>query len=143
MMTHVRADLKTNQPAIDLRLLSVRVCGNCKFWMAGLLQPVRRSDSGDSVLGGCSNAGKRKGKMKTTPKTYTQSERLQLIGLLSVARQQFRKLEDMRAAIAEMLGEKDDLGHVADAIYVRDTDPVTEVDDLIRIYGAVSLKGTQ
>lgn len=64
--------------------------------------------------------------------TITANERLQLIGLLTVAESQMKQLEATEKAAGELLGAKDDsgyYGHVSDAIYDngrRDADGLLE-----------------
>lgn len=61
---------------------------------------------------------------------FTDNERLQLIGLLTLARSQGEKLSQTTHAIGEMIGDED---RASDAVYGRNTNPVEEADYLIRI----------
>ena len=47
----------------------------------------------------------------------TKTQRLALVGLLALAKQQMEKLESTRAGVMELLGETEDCGHCSDAIY--------------------------
>lgn len=56
--------------------------------------------------------------MKYTDKTeISKSEYLQLVGLLTLASQHERAMEDIRTAALQITGETDDCGHTCDAIW--------------------------
>jgi hypothetical protein len=56
----------------------------------------------------------------------TTHERLQLIGLLTLAAQHNAALTDIVLAVRAITGERDDMGHSADAVYSN-----YSVDDLL------------
>lgn len=63
-----------------------------------------------------------------TEKTkVTQSEYLQLVGLLTLAKTYTSKLEDILKLVIKITGEKNDMGHSSDAVY----SPYS-VDELIK-----------
>ena len=69
--------------------------------------------------------------MKNT--IISASQRLQLIGLITVGQRLERQLRDVEAAACEITGEvPNDGGHTGDALYGRgDIDPVAVVDGLL------------
>lgn len=69
--------------------------------------------------------------MKYTDKTeITENERLQLIGLLVLAKAQNEKLKDIVTAVVAITGETDEYGHSSDAVYCDYT-----VDELMEKLG--------
>jgi hypothetical protein len=50
-------------------------------------------------------------------KTVTKAERLQLVGLLALAKQHNEFLRQILSAAMEITGEEDDAGHTSDAVY--------------------------
>lgn len=50
-------------------------------------------------------------------KTITKAEHLQLIGLLTIAEQHYKMVEEARQAINTVLGTDDEHGDVSDVIY--------------------------
>ncbi len=56
--------------------------------------------------------------MKYTDKTeITETEKLQLIGLLVLAKAGNERMKDILKAVMAITGEKDDMGHSSDAVY--------------------------
>lgn len=50
-------------------------------------------------------------------KTISKTQRLQLVGVLTLAAKHIAALEDLKSAAYEITGEEDDLGHTNDAIW--------------------------
>lgn len=68
--------------------------------------------------------------------TITESDRLQLIGLLSVGAQLLHQLNSVDQAMCKLLGEKPDYmgysGHISDTLYEADThNPIHLADGLL------------
>lgn len=67
-------------------------------------------------------------------KTITANQRLQLIGLLTLAEKHSKALEDIKASASEITGEAlDACGHTSDAIYddgSRDADTLLKKLDI-------------
>jgi hypothetical protein len=63
----------------------------------------------------------------TTKTIVTVNERLQLIGLLTLAARHNAALKEIKTAVRELVGEVDEDGHAVDAVYNDDT-----ADELLR-----------
>ena len=60
-------------------------------------------------------------------KTITQHQYLQLVGLLTLAKQYNGALEQIKHAALEITGETEDWGHTSDAVY-----GMRSIDDLLK-----------
>lgn len=67
----------------------------------------------------------------------TQNERLQLLGLLTLAERHTQQLEQVQQSIESILDLTDDdrAGHIGDSIYGMDGDPVSRLDSLLERLG--------